>query len=354
MQAAAFATTPLSESTLRIRGTSCVVGGSARIKSGLVIVLPQRIALAKRSAARSAPNSPKPPGATVSLTPSAFVDALVTLLVALRADKGEFAQPDWARRVLIANEGDLVGAVGDAESALQRALSQVDEAKGRLKRLQRRKLLITGTGKALEAVVEEALIALGFTVEEGQSGRTDRLARHTRFGPAVVEVKGKGKSAAERDCAQLEKWVSEHHLAHDEKPKAILVVNAWRDLPLSSRSEPAFPDQMVPFAAGREHCLMTGAQLLCAWLDAERYPERVEDIARAMFECKGRFASYVDSSEFISAGCGIRCQGTRARAHQSRHGNTMQACARTRSDGSPRDGGHRDRPKVCSCLKWPT
>lgn len=48
----------------------------------------------------------------------------------------------------------------------------------------------------------------------------------------------------------------------DERRKGILIVNGWRDRPLSSRCSPVFPNQMVGFSTARSHCLMTTTQLL--------------------------------------------------------------------------------------------
>jgi len=52
---------------------------------------------------------------------------------------------------------------------------------------------------------------------------------------AVVEVKGLGKSAAENNAAQLEKWVSEYYLTKGIKPKGILIVNAYKDVPFKEQ-----------------------------------------------------------------------------------------------------------------------
>jgi hypothetical protein len=122
---------------------------------------------------------------------------------------------------------------------------------------------------------------------------------HPKLGAAVVEFKGKAKSAAESDSAQLEKWVTEYHLENGVHPKGILVVNAWRDKPLPDRSQAAFPNQMLGYAEARGHCLVTGMQLLGAWLDVEKRSGRAIQIARALFKCSGRFGGYGDWAEFI-------------------------------------------------------
>jgi hypothetical protein len=86
------------------------------------------------------------------------------------------------------------------------------------------------------------------------------------------------------------------------QPIGALVVKAWRETPLEQRTEDAFPNQMLPYAVGREHCLATGVQLLCAWTEAERDPARRDEIAASLFAGSGRWTRYGDRREWISVG----------------------------------------------------
>jgi hypothetical protein len=280
MSCGAFMKSPLGTTTLRIRNTDCAVASIANVRAGAVIALPRDL--------------------EEELEDSVFVDALIELVRAVRNDGGDFSQPEWATSFIIGAEGALSTGVDEAQRRVEDALLQADAARGSLQLLQRRKLLITGSGKALEAVVHDALEALGFVVAEGAPGRTDRIATHPQFGPAVIEVKGKSKSAAEKDSAQLEKWVAAYLEEHDAKAKPILVVNAWRELRLDERSEPAFPDQMLRYAQAREHCLVTGAQLLCAWLEVEQAPERAADVVADLLAASGRWPRYEDWRSWIT------------------------------------------------------
>jgi hypothetical protein len=133
--------------------------------------------------------------------------------------------------------------------------------------------------------VEAALTDLGCTIERGMPGRTDRVVRwkaHT----AVLEIKGLSKSAGERDAAQLEKWVSEHTVEHGQVPKGILLANTWRATPLDARRQAAFPDQMVPYASGRNHCLATTSQLLSAVVVASSVRKK-DAFLKALFSTVG-------------------------------------------------------------------
>jgi hypothetical protein len=175
---------------------------------------------------------------------------------------------------------------------------QLDAAERAFALVQQRKTLFTGTGPALEMLVENALAKLGFAVDEGRPGRSDRIAlRGDRV--AVLEIKGLVKSAGEKDAAQLEKWVSEYLLEHGKAPKGILVVNGWRTVPLRERTEPVFPEQMLPFSKARDHCLMTGLQLLGAWLDVEENPDKADEIAESILSCIGLYGKYADWTKFV-------------------------------------------------------
>ena len=106
-------------------------------------------------------------------------------------------------------------------------------------------------------------------------------------------------SSAEKHAAQLEKWVSQYYEKNDIKPKGILVVNAYNDRPLEERTEPAFPNQMLKFSIAREHCLITGLQLLCLYLDCKDDDEKRRKAIDDLLTTNGVFDKYQDWSEFI-------------------------------------------------------
>ncbi len=135
--------------------------------------------------------------------------------------------------------------------------------------------LFLGTGRALELQVKEVLQLLGGTVTEPEPGRDDWKVEFPER-RAVVEVKGVKKSAAEKYAAQLEKWVATEMEQLGIAPKGILVVNTWREIELDLRTEKDFPDQMLPYSEGRDHCLVTGLQLFAIRVDIEEDPARAK------------------------------------------------------------------------------
>lgn len=217
------------------------------------------------------------------------------LLDALENTTGqpELSRPNWARKFVTFDQKNL----GDE---VVRQLERVERARGKLAKLQllkeaaeRKDQLYLGTGRALELEVRSVFELLGGTVIEPATGRADWRVQFPE-GDAVIEVKGLSKSAAEKHAAQLEKWVSESIEQGAGTPKGILVVNAWREQPLEERTEPAFPDQMLPYCVGRKHCLITGIQLFVIRLDAEANPERVEYWRNTILSTVGVFTDCED------------------------------------------------------------
>ncbi|MFL5816209.1 MAG: hypothetical protein ACJ76L_01280 [Conexibacter sp.] len=227
-----------------------------------------------------------------------FLDGLLTLIGAIRADLGQYEMPAWAETMRLPREETLTAELRRTEVRLARLVKTVDDKTVELNVIASRKLLFTGTGPALEQMVDQAFSALGCEVLDGEPGRTDRVVR-TRDRLAVVEIKGKTKSASESDAAQLEKWVSDRTLSGEGSPKGILVVNGWRRKPLSERTAEVFPHQMRAYSEKRDHCLISGVQLLGAWLDAERNPTSRQEIVSSILDCVGVYGRYRDWNGFL-------------------------------------------------------
>lgn len=115
----------------------------------------------------------------------------------------------------------------------------------------------------------------------------------------VVEIKGLNKSAGEKNAAQLEKWVSEHVEKYDKQPKAILLVNAFRNIKLDEREEDVFPKQMLKYATYREQCLLSTTQFLCLYLDCMKSPDKKEDIIKGLLNIVGVYNEYMNFKDFI-------------------------------------------------------
>ena len=231
------------------------------------------------------------------------------------SDPVEVALIDWIRELRGGADADLPGWVpewrfpaqverekqlDDMNERLNMILQQIETLRAADADEERWKILVAGSGLPLEAQVRRAFELLGFTVDESAPGRSDlRMKYGDRR--AVVEVKGLGKSAAESNAAQLEKWVAEEIEEGNTPPKPILVVNAWRDRPPDKRGEQAFPDQMLKYAEARGHCLLTGLQLL-AIVRAASKPAQAKKLASKILDNVGIFPGFDNPNElFVQA-----------------------------------------------------
>src|SRR6476646_2296622 len=285
---------------LRIEGTDKVVATAVQVESGVVIWMPRLNPIIEYV------NDDDSRTDVLSGENAAHKDFLDLLWAACqqfgrRGVGPDLSLPQWTTAVHIPGEKVALERRDRAEGRLKSARKAIDKQNQRLDELQERKVLLAGTGSSLERIVDEALCALGFEVEPGLPGRTDRIIRLNKR-VAVVEIKGKAKSASERDAAQLEKWKSDFHAAHGKVPKGILVVNAWRSKPLDERSAlTSFPDQMLPYAVEqRQQCLVTGLQLLGLWLEAESHPKAKAKLARSLLGCVGVYPNYEDWRDIVS------------------------------------------------------
>lgn len=288
----AYIEAPPGTPLLTIRGTRRVVATAAHSGAGVVLCLPRFAGefydadvLEKTGDGVEAEEAAH----------TSFLDDLLTLLGALGP---ETVLPPWTDSYQVPGEAEAISGTERARRRVRQAETDLRKSERSLEEVRERKLLFSGTGASLENIVAEALTAIGFEVDMGPPGRSDlTIWRGRRV--AVVEVKGVSRSAAEKHAAQLEKWVNSHHAEHGKQPKGILVVNTWRNTPLSEREgRTHFPQQMLKFAAEeRGHCLITGVQLLGLWLEVDRAPSRKARIANELLSCVGPFTRFASLDE---------------------------------------------------------
>lgn len=196
------------------------------------------------------------------------------------------SRPSWADNYATKAQQELKDKVVAQQQKVEKARVRLAKLQGQREEAEARDQLYLGTGRALELQVREVLGLLGGEVRESEAGRDDW---HVAFpeGPAVLEVKGLTKSAAEKHAAQLEKWVAGAYEESGTMPKGILVANTWREEPLSERDKEDFPTQMVPYSEGRGHCLLTGLQLFLIQADVEADPDRAEYWRKTLLKTRG-------------------------------------------------------------------
>jgi hypothetical protein len=214
-----------------------------------------------------------------------FQADLVDALLQLNAGAVN-SRPAWAENYATEAQQKLRDGVVAQQKKVENARARLTKLQGQKEDAEARDQLFLGTGRALELQVRDVFELLGGTVTDPEPGRDDWRVSFPE-GDAVLEVKGVKKSAAEKHAAQLEKWVAGAYEETGTMPKGILVVNTWRENPLSERVKEDFPAQMIPYSKGRGHCLVTGLQLFLIQADVESNRARAKYWRKALLKTKG-------------------------------------------------------------------
>lgn len=270
---------------LVVSKTDKVVASWQRTGKGLIILLP-------------APKHHGNPQHREAIKASIMV-AVRPLVEALQPGDLTIELPSWAAMYHWPTELELARQKAELEAMAAETTKKIDTVTTHLDAEQRLKILLTGKGDPLVEVVSNAFQILGVNVERGEPGRDDLiLSWDGQF--AVVEVKGKKGSAAEKDAAQLEKWVAGFKEVHEADAKGILVVNAFCEKSLRDRVDPAFPEQMLKYCKQREHCLMTSTQLLCMALSCRADDAKKASYLKSIFETVGVFGEFANYNTFLT------------------------------------------------------
>lgn len=195
-------------------------------------------------------------------------------------------RPAWAERYATESQKKLRDEVVKQQARIESNRLKLARLQKRTEEAESRDQLYLGSGRALELEVKSVMELLGGTVSEPSPGRDDWKVAFPE-GDAVIEAKGVKKSAAEKFAAQLEKWVAGSLEESGKAAKGILVVNTWRDIPLSDRTGIDFPAQMIPYSKSRGHCLVTGLQLFIMRSEIEKNPIMAESFRQKILETSG-------------------------------------------------------------------
>ena len=226
------------------------------------------------------------------------VDKMVLDWLITFARSEEIAWPDWTDQYRFQTEVNRAPVIARRQAAIEQLQSELDELNADQDADQKWKLLITGTGTPFEEAAAAALTHLGFDLQPTVPGRTDLRGSRAEIS-IVAETKGVTKSAAESHCAQLEKWVAED-LEAGRKSKGILIINAYLNDPPLERTKPTFPDQMRRYAEMRNHCLVSGLQLLTMARTALAEPERADELACLLLNTTGVIEGWDDPTAVFS------------------------------------------------------
>jgi len=206
--------------------------------------------------------------------------------------------PNWAIEYCNNEEIELNEEYNTLNNEKKKIVEKIDLVNAKIEKQSELKRLFTSTGVELENIVEFVFTNMSFEMLPSEANRHDLILKYNDK-IVVVEIKGVTGSAAEKNAAQLEKWVTEYNAEYEVHPKGILVVNAFKDLPIDKRIEPVFPNQMLKFAKNRDHCLISGLQLYCyylAYLESNEKEKMIDELLQTI----GVYAKFNDYKEFLS------------------------------------------------------
>ena len=227
-----------------------------------------------------------------------FLDALFELNTRLTSTIDGYQLPEWTYDFEILDECWRKCKIESELEKLQKLKDKIQKQQEDILKLQQYKMLLSATGEYLEEIVKVVLSEIGFTLVESEKGRSDIIAKFNDI-DVVAEIKGVTKSAAEKHAAQLEKWVSQFIEEYEITPKALLIVNAFCDVPIKKRTEAVFPNQMLKYCESRNHILLSTTQLLCLYIDIKNSPECKDEKINELLSSVGIYEKYKNIDEYL-------------------------------------------------------
>lgn len=284
---AAYFTTEVGETLLKIQKTSKVISSAVKYGKGQIVLLPLPYCEEDYTNVKYWKQYGK-----------LYLDALSELNAQLSASIDEYVLPEWAEKFSILNEDSEQEKLKKDKDKLDKLLQKIKKQEATIQQIQRYKTLVTSSGNQLEETVKLVLSELSFDLIEAERGRSDVIAKWLEF-DIVAEIKGVSKSAAEKHAAQLEKWVAQFIEENGHSPKPLLIVNGFCDIPVLSRTEDVFPHQMLKYCEARGHVLITTTQLLCLYIETKNTPSLLKERLEELLSTVGIYQRYQNIKDFL-------------------------------------------------------
>lgn len=203
--------------------------------------------------------------------------------------------PEWHADYLLPAQKKIADSIVSLKEEINNLQAMLQAKKSELVELNEYKLLVTAQGATLEKTVATVLSDIGFKLLEG-SGKGDLIVgfKEQIF---IIEVRGReNKGAQEADAASLEKRTAKHFEDTGKLAKAILIVNGFSELTLSTRPQDIFTQSTIKYSTQREHCLLSGFQLLCLYGEYTKSPDKQSLIVDKLAKCVGLLTDYTDNN----------------------------------------------------------
>lgn len=132
-----------------------------------------------------------------------------------------------------------------------------------------RNVLLYQKGDLLKNVCKQVLNDLGINAMDGEPGREDLYFIYNNE-HYLIEVKGSNKSANKDNVKQIIGHKAEYTKDKEVNVKWILVINAWRTLPIEEREtkdKTIFPNEIKKLVVLSDITLITSQQLFVAYCE---------------------------------------------------------------------------------------
>jgi len=227
------------------------------------------------------------------------VDYVLELIRALDDTLNESCEiPEWVNKIILSNEKFDYSESIEIEKEIQKLNNRKNQIQIRLNKSFKYKKLLYSSGKELEEIIKNIFEEIGFELLPIRKNRSDLNLKY-KDNYFVCEVKGLTKSAGEKNSNQLQKWETEFFEDYEIHPKQVLIVNTFRNLPLSERIEDSFPNQMLDYAIKKEQCLITTTQLLCFYLHWLENNKILDKFIKKIIITNGIFNDYNNWEKYI-------------------------------------------------------
>lgn len=269
---------------LKIANSDKIISAELSFKNGRIILLPNIFL--------------EPDDEEYENDKKLFLDELYKLIEKLYSSDTDSELPKWTNSFQILKEKQEEEKLQSDLEKAERLSKKIEKEREKLNAIKRYKLLLTETGTALENIIKQVLSEIGFKLIKAERGRSDIIAKYKNTF-IVAEIKGVSKSAAEKHAAQLEKWVSQFIEEKSTQPKALLIVNAFKDTPVFERTEGVFPNQMLQYSTAREHALVSTTQLLCLYIDIKTNPDKKDELITEVLSTVGVYNKYPNIEDYL-------------------------------------------------------
>lgn len=152
----------------------------------------------------------------------------------------------------------------------------------------------------LTNVCKEVLNELSIDAIDGKIGREDLIFVYNKK-HYMLEVKGLTKSASKKNISQLNSHAIQYTYDNEVEVKKILLINAWRELPLEERNtkdKPIFPNEIMNLVNLSNITLITTQQLFVMYCDNLEGKFDLKEFMKEIDSTKGILEGYDHIEEY--------------------------------------------------------